>query len=253
MLRKPKELDADDGDGSAVRTAQREAKAAEGRDEGRAGAAAGGEETDAEEAAAAGEGGKDGRAAAREERAPARNEGPAADWENKVYTGLAKPANRFGPMRGAAAIRTTVTVDFALDVCEDYRKTGFCGYGDACKFLHDRGETAGKGSWLLDREWEETQRKKRLEEAEALAAAELGEGATPPPLPSAGAHAAVTCGICKKSPPDAPVEARCGHVFCERCALGRAAAKGGDACPTCGASTGGSFAPVNPSKRRRRV
>ena len=37
------------------------------------------------------------------------------------------------------------------DICKDYKETGFCGYGDSCKFLHDRGDY--KSGWQLEREW----------------------------------------------------------------------------------------------------
>lgn len=26
------------------------------------------------------------------------------------------------------------------DICKDYQETGFCGFGDSCKFLHDRSD-----------------------------------------------------------------------------------------------------------------
>lgn len=26
------------------------------------------------------------------------------------------------------------------DICKDYKETGFCGFGDSCKFLHDRSD-----------------------------------------------------------------------------------------------------------------
>ena len=32
---------------------------------------------------------------------------------------------------------------------QDYKETGFCGYGDACKFIHDRGDY--KSGWELER------------------------------------------------------------------------------------------------------
>eukprot|EP00967_Tisochrysis_lutea_P010500 scaffold12024_cov22-Tisochrysis_lutea.AAC.1 len=34
-------------------------------------------------------------------------------------------------------------------LCKDYKETGFCSYGDSCKFMHDRGDY--KMSWELDR------------------------------------------------------------------------------------------------------
>ena len=49
------------------------------------------------------------------------------------------------------------------DICKDYKETGFCGYGDSCKFLHDRGDY--KSGWQQEREWdaEQAKKKKRLE------------------------------------------------------------------------------------------
>ena len=49
------------------------------------------------------------------------------------------------------------------------KDTGFCGYGDNCKFMHDRGDY--KTGWQLEREWESDQRRKN--EKKMLAA--LGE------------------------------------------------------------------------------
>ena len=46
-------------------------------------------------------------------------------------------------------------VDYTPDVCKDFKDTGFCGYGDACKFLHDRSDY--KSGWQLDKMWEEEQ------------------------------------------------------------------------------------------------
>ncbi|CAG8773589.1 24053_t:CDS:2, partial [Racocetra persica] len=44
--------------------------------------------------------------------------------------------------------------------------TGYCGYGDSCKFLHDRGDY--KSGWQLEREWEEMQGKIRQDKSEFL-------------------------------------------------------------------------------------
>lgn len=43
-----------------------------------------------------------------------------------------------GPLRASTAIRSSVRFDYQPDVCKDYKETGYCGWGDACKFLHTR-------------------------------------------------------------------------------------------------------------------
>lgn len=43
--------------------------------------------------------------------------------------------------------------DYQPDICKDYKETGFCGFGDSCKFLHDRSDY--KHGWQLEREWNE--------------------------------------------------------------------------------------------------
>ncbi len=42
----------------------------------------------------------------------------------------------------------------------------FCGYGDQCKFLHDRGDY--KSGWQLEREWDAGQRKKKKQLEDSL-------------------------------------------------------------------------------------
>lgn len=71
------------------------------------------------------------------------------------YTGL------YGPVRASATnVRTTLRIDYQPDICKDYKETGYCGFGDTCKFLHDRSDY--KSGWQLEKEWEEEQAKKRL-------------------------------------------------------------------------------------------
>lgn len=43
-----------------------------------------------------------------------------------------------GPLRAPTNLRATVRWDYQPDICKDYKETGFCGFGDSCKFLHDR-------------------------------------------------------------------------------------------------------------------
>lgn len=54
-----------------------------------------------------------------------------------------------GPQRVSNFVRTTIRIDYQPDICKDYKETGFCSYGDSCKFLHDRGDY--KQGWELDR------------------------------------------------------------------------------------------------------
>lgn len=55
-------------------------------------------------------------------------------------------------MRAPANIRSTTRWDYAPDICKDYKETGFCGFGDSCKFMHDRSDY--KFGWQLEREWQ---------------------------------------------------------------------------------------------------
>ena len=57
-----------------------------------------------------------------------------------------------GPLRAPSFLRATCRFDYAPDICKDYKETGFCGWGDNCKFLHDRGDY--KSGWQMEKEWE---------------------------------------------------------------------------------------------------
>lgn len=60
-----------------------------------------------------------------------------------------KGTGTHGPLRASTNVRMTVRFDYQPDICKDYKETGFCGYGDACKFVHDRGDY--KSGWELDK------------------------------------------------------------------------------------------------------
>jgi hypothetical protein len=60
-----------------------------------------------------------------------------------------KGGGAHGPMRANTTIRGTFIMDYKPDLCKDYKETGYCGYGDACKFMHDRGDY--KSGWELDK------------------------------------------------------------------------------------------------------
>ncbi|XP_014667451.1 PREDICTED: RING finger protein 113A-like isoform X2 [Priapulus caudatus] len=110
---------------------------------------------------------KDRDAVAIAERAKAINEEQRDKEEDNVYRGLNNYTNykpqkdsaqplplvKKGPIRAPAHLRATVRWDYQPDICKDYKETGFCGFGDSCKFMHDRSDY--KHGWQLEREWKE--------------------------------------------------------------------------------------------------
>ena len=59
-----------------------------------------------------------------------------------------KGVTQKGPVRAALNIRASVRWDYAPDICKDYKETGYCGYGDSCKYMHDRSDY--KYGWQID-------------------------------------------------------------------------------------------------------
>ncbi|XP_047523731.1 E3 ubiquitin-protein ligase RNF113A isoform X1 [Pieris napi] len=127
---------------------------------------------------------------------------------------------RKGPIRAPANLRATVRWDYQPDICKDYKETGFCGFGDSCKFLHDRSDY--KHGWQLEREDLQT---KEDSDYEIHSDEELP----------------FKCFICRESFKD-PVVTRCKHYFCEKCALQQY--KKSQRCFICNAQTGGVFNPA---------
>ena len=74
----------------------------------------------------------------------------------------------------AARARTQANVDFNPEICKPFKLTGFCGYGDSCKFAHDRGYDDRTG-WDLDREWDEAQTKRDTETDEFVKSHSAGD------------------------------------------------------------------------------
>ncbi|TFK25191.1 spliceosomal zinc finger-containing protein [Coprinopsis marcescibilis] len=130
-------------------------------------------------------------------------------------------AMRVGPQRSTSTIRTVTITDYQPDVCKDYKETGFCGFGDTCKFLHDRGTYLA--GWQLDK-LAENQNKQ-------------GKGGSDPDS-SDDEDIPFACLICRKPYQD-PVVTRCGHYYCSACAIKRYAKT--PKCLACGAPTGGIF------------
>lgn len=124
-----------------------------------------------------------------------------------------KAGGAHGPLRASAHIRVSARFDYQPDICKDYKETGYCGYGDSCKFMHDRGDY--KSGWQLEKDWDEAQKEKKRRIAlgiEDEGTAEVSdEDEDEDALPFA-------CFICRQPFVD-PVVTRCKHYYCQHCAL----------------------------------
>ncbi|KAG6090145.1 hypothetical protein E4U30_003283 [Claviceps sp. LM220 group G6] len=160
------------------------------------------------------------------------------------------PQRAVGPVKAPTNIRTITVTDFAPDVCKDYKKTGFCGFGDNCKYLHSREDY--KHGWQLDREWDTVTRGKKNLGGTVVASADrdrAGDNAGDEDEEEDALlqNIPFVCIICEEDY-KAPVITRCGHYFCEPCALKRY--RKDPTCAACGAGTNGVF---NSAKRLKKL
>ncbi|KAI2605449.1 uncharacterized protein GGS25DRAFT_515670 [Hypoxylon fragiforme] len=150
------------------------------------------------------------------------------------------PNRTVGPIKAATNIRTITVTDFAPDVCKDYKQTGFCGFGDNCKFLHAREDY--KQGWQLDREWENVTKGKKNVGGKVVASANRDGNADDDGMDPAEEalleKIPFACIICK-GPYKEPIVTRCQHYFCLPCALQRY--RKDPSCAACSAGTGGVF------------
>ncbi|TVU21392.1 hypothetical protein EJB05_31022, partial [Eragrostis curvula] len=125
-----------------------------------------------------------------------------------------KAGGSHGPLRASAHIRLSARFDYQPDICKDYKETGYCGYGDSCKFMHDRGDY--KSGWQLEKEWEEAEkaRKRRI----AMGGGDSDDEAAEDDDDSDEEALPFACFICRQPFVD-PVVTKCKHYFCEHCAL----------------------------------
>ena len=168
----------------------------------------------------------------------------AANYQSFIKKNPNAPTKKqFGPTKAPTNVRTITMMDFKPDVCKDYKLTGYCGFGDSCIFLHSREDY--KQGWELDRDWEIGTQGKQVN-GRIMSHRKGG----------AGGHVndnnrddddeedellesiPFACIICKK-PYRNPVVTKCGHYFCESCALQRY--RKNPSCAACGAGTGGVF------------
>ncbi|KAK3067677.1 RNA-splicing factor [Teratosphaeriaceae sp. CCFEE 6253] len=136
-----------------------------------------------------------------------------------------------GPVKGSTNVRTITVTDFAPDVCKDYKQTGFCGYGDGCKYLHAREDY--KQGWQLDKEWEKAGKDKKP----GTGKGDVGDGDDEEKMLE---KIPFKCIICREDY-KRPVVTKCGHYFCEKCAMRRYMREKRKQCANCGMDTGGTF------------
>ena len=188
-------------------------------------------------------------------RGPERAEAQIPDG---TYKGLANktsfiqknpdaPDRKYGPIKAATNIRTITITDFAPDVCKDYKTTGFCGFGDNCKYNHDRSDY--KAGWQLDREWESVTKGKKNLGGTVIGTRAGAEQEEEEEDEDDGVleNIPFVCIICKESYKE-PIVTRCGHYFCEPCALKRY--RRDPSCAACGSGTSGVF---NSAKRLKKL
>jgi len=177
--------------------------------------------------------------------APDGNYKGAASYQSFIQKNPERQTN-VGPQKLNSNVRTITVTDFAPDVCKDYKQTGFCGFGDSCKFLHAREDY--KQGWQLDRDWEVDTKGKKLT---GRTVASVDRNAKNTDLDEDDEKLLESipfaCIICKKAYSN-PVITKCSHYFCEACALKRY--RKDPSCAACGTGTGGVF---NVAKKLNRL
>ncbi len=170
----------------------------------------------------------------------------SANYQSFIQKNPNAPSRQVGPVKAPTNIRTITVTDFAPDVCKDYKQTGFCGFGDNCKFLHAREDY--KQGWELDRDWEIGTKGKKVAGKVVASANRSGKaGEEDEDEDAVLENIPFACVICKK-PYTNPIITKCGHYFCEACALQRY--RKTPSCAICGAGTGGVF---NGAKNLKRL
>merc|ERR1712224_1170715 len=138
-----------------------------------------------------------------------------------------------GPQRSCVSTTKSIRFDYQPDICKDYKETGYCGYGDACKFMHDRSDY--KLGWQLENELKESQNRKTSTSSN-WQSSDLQENVN-----HRDSKIPIACLICNEpwKNSSCPIKTICGHFFHEKCAI-KSNNKSGR-CFFCGESTKGIF------------
>lgn len=162
--------------------------------------------------------------------------------------------NKFlaGPIKAPTNIRTTCRFDYQPDICKDYKDTGFCGFGDTCIYLHDRGDTLS--GWQLELKWQQEQKDKKERQKEEMEAFINGKNGTADASSGIDTEDGLpfACYLCREHFTD-PVVTNCAHYFCQVCLLNHVK-EHSNLCPICNTETHGVFhEPTKLISKKRKV
>jgi RING finger protein 113A len=174
-----------------------------------------------------------------------QTDGVAAKGEDGIFRN--QQLNKFyaGPIRAAQHVRVTTRFDYQPDICKDYKDTGFCGFGDTCIYLHDRGDTMS--GWQLEQQYEEEQKLKKDKQEKELqdfvdkhAGSGGGNGKPQGEKPVVAEDGLpFACYLCREHFKD-PVVSNCMHYFCQDCIM-QHVRNTSESCPICNKDMHGVF------------
>lgn len=137
----------------------------------------------------------------------------------------------------STSVQVQTTIDYAPDICKDFKLYGYCRWGDACKFVHDRSQTKSHGQ--IDTEWAKFQAKKNTPKPIAHTTTDKNDDTQDNVIPA-------QCAICNAEIGPKCIITLCKHYFHGPCALRHHQTNKN--CFTCGAETKGRFTPVHPQR-----